>query len=166
MYLSEQGSGFLDPGHAFDASARFASLLVDSGELRRSGRPLFLVALGTIDSAVSPPEDSVLVRLPPLDEDSGVRLRAVPLVVRSLARIGCADVRMNSLDIAPTVCGLAGVPPLSGFVGRDYSGLVAGPRASLAWSKTGRWCEGYISAGGLGRRPGAAQCVAEHPGRT
>jgi arylsulfatase A-like enzyme len=33
-------------------------------------------------------------------------------------------VPMNPLDIAPTVCGLAGVPRASAFVGRDYSALV------------------------------------------
>jgi hypothetical protein len=34
---------------------------------------------------------------------------------------------MNPLDIAATVCGLAGVPRSPAFVGRDYSALVARP---------------------------------------
>ena len=52
-----------------------------------------------------------------------------PLLVASVDA-GFSDVPMNPLDIAPTVCGLAGVRPSPAFVGRDYAALVRGPRAA------------------------------------
>jgi hypothetical protein len=106
----------------------FASVLTGGGR-PQSGRPLFLVALGEVDTAASVPGDSVLIGLPPMSPIPGGRRRAAPLVVRSPMRVGGSDVPMNPLDIAPTVCGLAGVPRSAAFVGRDYSALVARPRA-------------------------------------
>lgn len=55
---------------------------------------------------------------------------AGPLVVAS-AGPGSSDAPMNPLDIAPTVCGLVGLPPSPAFVGRDYAALVARPRTVM-----------------------------------
>jgi hypothetical protein len=109
----------------------FASVLGAGEYPRRSGQPSFLVVLGEVelDAAAFVSDDSVLVGLPPLGPISGGRRRPAPLVICYRSGVGSSDVPMNPLDIAPTVCGLAGVPRPAALVGRDYSALVARPRA-------------------------------------
>lgn len=91
---------------------------------------LAAAGLGIVFADDDPPSASgssvpaLVINLPPADGSE-------PLVVAS-AGPGSSDVPMNPLDIAPTVCGLAGVPPSPAFVGRDYAALVARPWAMAA----------------------------------
>lgn len=85
------------------------------------GRPHLLVLPQGIDPGVT--GDAILIGLPVMVGDV--------LIVRmpgAAAVGGSSDVPMNPLDIAPTVCGLAGVPGSPAFVGRDYSALIPGAR--------------------------------------
>ena len=107
------------------AGLGFASAVAGAEYPRESGRPLLLVVLGEVefDAAAFVSADSILVWLPRLAPIAG-RRRPTPLMIRSRAGAGDSDVPINPLDIAPTVCGLAGVPRSPVFVGRDYSALV------------------------------------------
>lgn len=85
------------------------------------GRPRLLVLPQGAEPGVT--RDAILIGLPAMDGDG--------LIVRmpgATAVCGSSDVPMNPLDIAPTICGLAGVPGWPSFVGRDYSALVPAVR--------------------------------------
>ncbi|MGD9508880.1 MAG: hypothetical protein AB7I59_29695 [Geminicoccaceae bacterium] len=85
------------------------------------GRPRLLLLPGEIDPRVT--RRAILIGLPAMDGDG--LMVSVP---GATVACGSSDVPMNPLDIAPTVCGLAGVPRSPAFVGRDYSALVPGAR--------------------------------------
>ncbi|HEX6984546.1 MAG TPA: sulfatase [Planctomycetaceae bacterium] len=62
--------------------------------------------------------------------DSGVR---TPLVVRWPAKVkpgGATDALVSSIDLAATLCELAGVSPPPGFQGRSFARVLADPAAS------------------------------------
>lgn len=86
----------------------------------QSGPRLLVVTHGV---GLDIPAEAILISLPALG-GAGLVVR-MPGVT---AACGSCDVPMNPLDIAPTVCGLAGVPGSPAFVGRDYSALVPGAR--------------------------------------
>jgi len=106
------------------ASAGYATVFTPSPVAGGWAKPHLIVLLDEVDPDVA--GNAILIRLPPLRASS-----ADSLVVRmpgTTAASGSSDVPMNPLDIAPTVCGLAGVPGSPAFVGRDYSALVPGVR--------------------------------------
>jgi hypothetical protein len=58
-----------------------------------------------------------------------------PMIVYSRTRVfknRRSSVAMNVLDVAPTVCGFAGIPVPADFAGIDYSALAAAPRSRNA----------------------------------
>ena len=104
------------------ASAGYATAFAASPVAGSRAKPHLIVVLHAVDPDVA--GNAILISLPPLRASS-----ADGLVIRmpgGTAASGSSDVPMNPLDIAPTVCGLAGVPGSPAFVGRDYSALVPG----------------------------------------
>jgi hypothetical protein len=108
---------------AFAASGYATAFAPSSVALGRS-KPRLIVVPHELDLDVA--GNAILVRLPALDASvcDGLLVR----MPGGTAACGSSDVPMNPLDIAPTVCGLAGVPGSPAFVGRDYSALVPGVR--------------------------------------
>jgi hypothetical protein len=102
------------------AAAGYVAALAPLPVAQSRSRPLLIVAPNKVDPEIA--TNAILIRLPASQARPGDGL--LVRMPGTTAALGSSDVPMNPLDIAPTVCGLAGVPRASAFVGRDYSALV------------------------------------------
>lgn len=107
------------------------------------GRPFLAIlvfdnaedAIDAVAAAVqsTPPEMQpdnglVVIHVPPFSWPRDWADTRPPLVVHAPDRVAGnarSGVAMNPLDVAPTVCGLAGIRSAESFQGTDYSGLAA-----------------------------------------
>ena len=73
-------------------------------------------------------DDLIVVCVPPFRHGDAPFAGHPPLIIHAPGRVAAnsrSNVAMNPLDVAPTVCGLAGIPFPGGFPGANYAGLAA-----------------------------------------